>query len=817
MTDTLLPTAAGWLATYVVHSTILIGCALLVARWAKAPAHRERLWKLALTASLITATAAHAYPRFARLTLSSGWPALATSGTNAPSQADAWAASSQENTAQPSPSANQTDVLSTATAEPSQPESPAIGARRDVGPASASATSPLPPWSSLVVWIWFGTACVLLSIRAVSWRRLVRTLDDRTEVREGSLPAMIDRLCRAGGLSRLVRVTVADNLPTPVVLSPHEICLPRRLIDGLPDAQLRAVVAHELAHIRRRDPTWLRFCTLLECLLFVQPLHRLARVRLFESAEMLCDDWATHQTGERLELAEGLAKVASWLGPHAVTVPKPCLGEERAPLLERVKRLLAPGAVVATPRPWATAAALAIVAVAMACAGPSMHVELGSTSSAYDEMPLEELLHLSEQANWAVGQRLLALPDDYGERHADLLALPGAHAIRLLLRGLTEITPIRGGGAYYSFVSKDHDYNREPDLQYANRQFRTGFYGGNSGHVLDLGVVPLEAIDLYWSPEALPNVDSEAFRLMTQHDASTDEERSSFKKALSDICRGEGLRRPGRSLATAGHTYLLRAILSDEHDVLVTFTVTDQDAESVLLVYRVLKTFPMKRTSTLYPPVGPRLSETQDWIAELDLPALRKLKAETESVVEHRLFGIPDDLRLEHTTTLALEDSGIARILERSHKAITWIRGHGAYYSFTRRSHSYDDAPDLELNQGNFSSGFSGGNTGALLDLGPVALTGVTRTRRPAWLDEDQVGTWGLLTTTVASRTEADVDAWIGDIRDLKIHGVPAVVGHTYLLRSVMPDDHDVLVAFRTVAADEYGMTFVWKQLERWY
>ena len=39
---------------------------------------------------------------------------------------------------------------------------------------------------------------------------------------------------------------------------------------------------------------------------------------------------------------------------------------------------------------------------------------------------------------------------------------------------------------------------------------------------------------------------------------------------------------------------------------------------------------------------------------------------------------------------------------------------------------------------------------------------------------------------------------------------------HTYLLRAVLPGEHDILVAFRDVHRDDHGHTLVFRELGRW-
>ena len=108
----------------------------------------------------------------------------------------------------------------------------------------------------------------------------------------------------------------------------------------LTPAEQRAVLAHELGHLVRRDPSWLALAVVVENLFFLQPLNRLARGRIQESAEYLCDDWAVEQTGGSLTLARCLAEVASWIQASRRAVPVSGMAENRSHLVERVRRLL---------------------------------------------------------------------------------------------------------------------------------------------------------------------------------------------------------------------------------------------------------------------------------------------------------------------------------------------------------------------------------------------------------------------------------------------------------------------------------------------
>jgi len=164
--------------------------------------------------------------------------------------------------------------------------------------------------------------------------------------------------------------------------------------------------------------------------------------------------------------------------------------------------------------------------------------------------------------------------------------------------------------------------------------------------------------------------------------------------------------------------------------------------------------------------------------------------------------------------------TGLARILQRGRfDGLDKPRGGGAYYSFATRSHSYDDEPDLGLEQGYLKTSFYGGTTGAIVDIGvcDIATLDETLASRPKTMTEAQEPVWRLLTKDVkTSKTDFD-GAFHAQANALDVgRHVKAVVGNTYLVRSIMPGEHDHLAAFTILDEDADGLTFVWRILNAW-
>ncbi len=105
-------------------------------------------------------------------------------------------------------------------------------------------------------------------------------------------------------VSRQVSEAMAVGLLRPLVL------IPAAWVTELPLPMLEAVIAHELAHLRRRD-LWINLLQrLAETLLFYHPAVWWLSQRLRAERELCADELAVAATGRRLEYAQALEQVA---------------------------------------------------------------------------------------------------------------------------------------------------------------------------------------------------------------------------------------------------------------------------------------------------------------------------------------------------------------------------------------------------------------------------------------------------------------------------------------------------------------------------
>ncbi len=148
----------------------------------------------------------------------------------------------------------------------------------------------------------------------------------------------VRRLQSALGISRTVLVRLADDIASPFTarLFRPVIWLPLSLLARLPVEQVEALIAHELAHIRRLDWLWNGLQCVIESLLFFHPGAWWLSRRIRQEREHACDDLAVMACGNAIALAEALTE----LERHRHPFPRLVLAADGGSLMQRITRLL---------------------------------------------------------------------------------------------------------------------------------------------------------------------------------------------------------------------------------------------------------------------------------------------------------------------------------------------------------------------------------------------------------------------------------------------------------------------------------------------
>jgi HEAT repeat protein/beta-lactamase regulating signal transducer with metallopeptidase domain len=348
-----------WLLTYAIHSTILLGVALIIAlRYADEHAWLDLVWKAALLGPLVTASV---QVGSGVIPLGGRWPI----GIAAP-----MAAPIEDARAVPPAPLMAATPPERASIRPSSPALPR--GERVEQPASPPAISTgvwrqvAPMWRIVAVLSWLTIGAVMVVRFWARVLRLHRALGSGPAVSSDDLRQTVVALGDAGGRGP-IRLTTSETCAIPLALPGRRIVLPERFQQQLDAEHQRAALAHEVAHVIRRDPDWRILVGTIERAFFVQPLNRVARAKLCDSAEFLCDQWAVQQTRSPLALARCLSIVASWASPASdrISAGASTMARGDSPIVRRVTRILnEPARPAWRPSPIWLAPPLAVVAMA---------------------------------------------------------------------------------------------------------------------------------------------------------------------------------------------------------------------------------------------------------------------------------------------------------------------------------------------------------------------------------------------------------------------------------------------------------------------
>lgn len=195
--------------------------------------------------------------------------------------------------------------------------------------------------NNLLVGIWLtGFSFFLLRLGGSLWH--LRRLRRKGVFAPGAdLLERFNQLRMRLGFRKPVSLLESSEIKTPMALGWLKplVLLPVGIVNQLSVAEVDAVLAHELAHIARRDWIFNLLQALVESLFYYHPAVWWISAVVRRERENCCDDAALAATGNPLAFAKALVLVQE----QAIPVPALALGlqsHHRKPLLDRVRRIL---------------------------------------------------------------------------------------------------------------------------------------------------------------------------------------------------------------------------------------------------------------------------------------------------------------------------------------------------------------------------------------------------------------------------------------------------------------------------------------------
>ena len=201
---------------------------------------------------------------------------------------------------------------------------PVIHSAELAGPVRGKVSSPMPRGMaespdalrlpSLTTWLllaWIigcGLVLARFAIGAVRVARLARRATDVPAQLAAEATAVAGRL----GVARRLNVRHSREINTPCSTGVLRtlVLLPADLDENASRADVRAVLAHEIAHIAGNDLPWNAALELLSALLWFHPLAWWMRLAHVDACDERCDAVATTVTADPQGYAQLLARVA---------------------------------------------------------------------------------------------------------------------------------------------------------------------------------------------------------------------------------------------------------------------------------------------------------------------------------------------------------------------------------------------------------------------------------------------------------------------------------------------------------------------------
>ena len=259
---------------------------------------------------------------------------------------------------------------------------------------------------------WGLGALVCLIRLAIGHGRVRRLLREAGPVEEEEILHCLTALCSEAGVRRPVALRSGRALGGPLLygVTRPVIVLPEEWLGDLPASDLEALLAHEVAHVRRRDFAANLAQRLLEAVLFFHPATWIAGRRIAMAREELCDAWALARGANPHGYASALTAAAE-RSQTRFALASVGVAESRFTLLRRVEAIMRNDARRRHSR-WAVGAMAAVaVTVAAVCAAWQISSRPALTASAPARATVEGRVLEAETGKPVKGAPVFCRPD----------------------------------------------------------------------------------------------------------------------------------------------------------------------------------------------------------------------------------------------------------------------------------------------------------------------------------------------------------------------------------------------------------------------
>jgi bla regulator protein blaR1 len=194
--------------------------------------------------------------------------------------------------------------------EPFVPATPGHGA----APAMASDNILRSALPKILLAAWFAGFALALLLWWRRWQRIAIAMRGALPVNSGREIEAVRRLERRLGSTRSTTVIVSECKLEPGIIGIVRpvLLLPASVAERLDDAQLDAILLHELSHIRRRDNLAAAMHMLVQAVFWFHPFVWWIGSRLIDERERACDEKVIAHGSAPQAYAEGILKVCEF-------------------------------------------------------------------------------------------------------------------------------------------------------------------------------------------------------------------------------------------------------------------------------------------------------------------------------------------------------------------------------------------------------------------------------------------------------------------------------------------------------------------------
>ncbi|MBE0535554.1 MAG: carboxypeptidase regulatory-like domain-containing protein [Phycisphaerae bacterium] len=214
----------------------------------------------------------------------------------------------------------------------------------------APAAAPTVDWHRPMISLWLAGVAFMLCRAAWMVYGASRLKQSCTPVSDTHLETLLDDLRQKMHIARHVGIAAVDRIASPAVVGfiRPTILLPLSMMTGMPAEDISAILAHELAHIKRFDCLVNFAQMIVEALLFFNPAVWLVSRQIRIEREACCDAASVFMTGQKLGYARLLYAWAVRLSDaskDSAAAAMVSFGDnaENGGMLDRVQRIAVKG------------------------------------------------------------------------------------------------------------------------------------------------------------------------------------------------------------------------------------------------------------------------------------------------------------------------------------------------------------------------------------------------------------------------------------------------------------------------------------------